>query len=93
MQRTEPISAFTFSGVANNVYQCAQGEGLPKHDHVYPHLTMCVAGQLIVRKEGIERVLRPGDTPLLLKANEWHELEAGEGGATFVNQFESGLQA
>lgn len=73
-----------------NVYHANYGEGLPKHDHVYSHLTMCHSGKCIVRKEGKELVMTKDTQPVNLAANEWHEIEALEDGTVFVNVFSEG---
>jgi quercetin dioxygenase-like cupin family protein len=70
-----------------NVYHANKGEGLPKHEHSYEHLTMVHAGRLIVRKDGRELVMTKETQPVNLLANEWHELEALEDQTVFVNVF------
>jgi hypothetical protein len=73
-----------------NVYHANKGEGLPKHEHVYAHLTMCHSGKCVIRKEGIEKVIDKYTQPINLKAAEWHEIEALEDGTVFVNVFAEG---
>lgn len=70
-----------------NVYHANSGEGLPRHEHVYSHLTMCHAGSIIVRKENRELVMTKNTQPVNLVGNEWHEIEALEDGTVFVNVF------
>lgn len=77
-------------GAAINIYHPNKGEGLPKHEHVYSHLTMCMAGSIIVRKEGKELVMTKDTQPVNLVANEWHEIEALEDNTVFVNVFAEG---
>jgi hypothetical protein len=77
----------TYDGASLNVYHANKGEGLPRHDHIYSHLTMCHAGSCIIRKEGIEKVIDKNTQPINLKAAEWHEIEALEDGTVFVNVF------
>lgn len=77
-------------GTTLNVYHAGRGEGLPKHQHVYSHLTMCHAGKCIVRKEGRELVMTKDTQPVNLVADEWHEIEALEDGTVFVNVFAEG---
>lgn len=74
-------------GVTMNIYHASKGEGLPRHQHTYPHLTMCHAGSCIVRKEGRELVMTKDTQPVNLVADEWHEIEALEDGTVFVNVF------
>lgn len=77
-------------GSALNIYHPNKGEGLPRHEHIYSHLTMCHAGSIIVRKEGRELVMTKDTQPVNLTANEWHEIEALENGTVFVNVFAEG---
>lgn len=85
-----PAHSFVYDGAQLNAYHANKGEGLPRHQHVYAHATMCCAGSLIVRKEGIEKVLTKESKPVNLVANEWHELEAAEDGTVFINVFAEG---
>lgn len=78
---------FTFAGCIHNVYHCAAGEGLPKHDHTYAHATICHAGEIIVRKEGKTVTLTPDSGAVVLVADEWHEIEAVADGTVFENIF------
>lgn len=80
------------SGTTLNIYHANKGEGLPKHDHAYSHLTMCHAGSCIVRKDGRELVITKNSQPVNLVENEWHEIEALEDGTVFVNVFAEGKQ-
>lgn len=83
-----------FSVVENNtrlnIYHADKGEGLPRHEHDFSHLTACHAGSCIVRKEGRELVMTKNTQPVNLVANEWHEIEALEDGTVFVNVFAEG---
>ena len=85
-----PCFVVTQSGTNLNVYHANKGEGLPKHDHAYSHLTMCHAGKCIVRKEGRELIMTKDTQPVNLTAGEWHEIEALEDGTIFVNVFAEG---
>jgi quercetin dioxygenase-like cupin family protein len=75
------------NNTALNVFHANKGQGLPRHDHPYSHLTMCHSGSCIVRKEGRELVMTKDTQPVNLVANEWHEIEALEDGTVFVNVF------
>lgn len=72
------------------VYHANKGEGLPKHEHGYSHLTMCHSGSCMVRKEGRQLLMTKDTRPVNLVENEWHEIEAMEDGTVFVNVFEHG---
>jgi len=72
------------------IYHANKGEGLIKHEHDYPHLTMCHGGSIVIRKEGKEVVRTKDSQPVNLVANEWHEIEALEDGTVFVNVFAEG---
>lgn len=85
-----PNFVVTQDGTTLNVYHPAKGEGLPRHEHKYSHLTMCHAGSIVVRKEGRELVMTKDTQPVNLVANEWHEIEALEDGTVFVNVFAEG---
>jgi hypothetical protein len=85
-----PTYQVTYDGANINVYHANRGEGLPRHDHIYAHLTMCHAGSCVVRKEGIEKIVDKNTQPINLKAAEWHEIEALEDGTVFVNVFAEG---
>ena len=90
MNTVAPRFMATQDGTSLNVYRANKGWGLPKHDHVYSHLTMCHAGSIIVRKGGRELVMTKDTPPVNLVANEWHEVEALEDGAVFDNVFAEG---
>jgi quercetin dioxygenase-like cupin family protein len=85
-----PVHTVTYDGATLNVYHANKGEGLPKHEHTFSHLTMCHAGSCIVRKESRELVMDKTTQPVNLVANEWHEIEALEDGTVFVNVFAEG---
>lgn len=90
MQQLSPRHSVTYDGATVNVYHANKGEGLPRHEHAYAHLTMCHAGSCVVRKEKGQRVIDKNSMPLNLAANEWHEIEALEDGTVFVNVFSEG---
>lgn len=85
-----PYHSFIYNGVVINVYHANKDEGLPRHDHTFPHATFCAAGSCYVRKEGKEVLITKETQPINLKANEWHEIEAAEDGTVFVNVFAEG---
>jgi quercetin dioxygenase-like cupin family protein len=87
-----PTHSFTYDGAVLNIYHANKGEGLPRHEHVYSHATVCHAGSCIMRKEGKELVITKATQPINLKANEWHEIEALEDDTVFVNVFAEGKQ-
>jgi len=87
-----PRHSVTYDGATVNVYHADRGDGLPRHQHMYSHLTMCHVGSCIVRKEGKELVMTKETQPVNLTANEWHEIEALEDGTVFVNMFAEGKQ-
>jgi quercetin dioxygenase-like cupin family protein len=85
-----PVHQVTYDGATLNVYHANKGQGLPRHEHTFAHLTMCHAGSCIIRKEGIEKVITKGTQPINLLANQWHEIEALEDNTVFVNVFAEG---
>lgn len=87
MRLTAPRFSLTQDGTTINIYHAAAGEGLPRHEHDYSHLTICNAGRCVVRKQGRELVMTKDTQPVNLIAGEWHEIEALEDGTVFVNVF------
>lgn len=85
-----PRYQVTQDGTTVAIYHANKGEGLPRHEHVYSHLTICHAGSIAIRKEGKEVVRTKDNQPVNLVANEWHEIEALEDGTVFVNVFAEG---
>lgn len=87
INRIEPTKIYNYNGTSFNVYHANTGQGLPKHDHTFSHLSTCQAGRCIVRKDGKEIILDKYSDPINLVANEWHEIEALEDNTIFVNIF------
>ena len=87
MKMLPPRFVVTQNGTTLNVYHANKGEGLPRHEHLYSHLTMCHSGSCLVRNERRSLVMTKDTQPLNLVANEWHEIEALEDGTVFVNVF------
>lgn len=85
-----PVHQVTYDGATLNVYHANKGQGLPRHEHTFAHLTMCHAGSCIIRKEGIEKVITKDTQPVNLLANQWHEIESLEDNTVFVNVFAEG---
>ena len=85
-----PRFSVTQNGTTLNIFHANKGEGLPRHDHSFAHLSMCHSGSCIVRKEKRELVMTKDTQPVNLVANEWHEIEALEDGTVFVNVFAGG---
>ena len=83
-----PTHFFTYASAQVNVYHADKGEGLPKHEHIYSHATVCHSGKCLVSLEGRSYVIDKNSQPLNLPANEWHEIKALEDGTVFVNIFE-----
>jgi quercetin dioxygenase-like cupin family protein len=69
------------------------GEGHPKHEHDYDHVTLVHSGRLLVttQNNGIFEMTKDSK-PLLFPANQWHELEAMEDGTVFTNVFGLGQE-
>lgn len=85
-----PAHQVTYDGATLNVYHANKGQGLPRHEHSYAHLTMCHAGSCLVTKEGKSLVMTKDTQPVNLVADGWHEIEALEDGTVFVNVFAEG---
>ena len=90
MEMVSPIHDVTYDGATVRVHHANRGQGLPKHQHLYAHLTMCHSGRCVIRKEGRQLVIDKTSQPVNLVANEWHEIEALEDGTVFVNVFSEG---
>jgi len=82
-----PRFSVTQNNTTLNIYHADKGQGLPKHEHLYSHLTICTAGSCIVRKENKSLVMTKDTQPVNLVGNEWHEIEALEDGTVFINVF------
>jgi quercetin dioxygenase-like cupin family protein len=76
---------FSLNGVYMEIYYANKNEGLKKHEHTFPHLTVCIQGSCVIRKEGKQLLVTKDSTPILLKENEWHEIEALEDDTIFMN--------
>ena len=85
-----PRHSFTYDGAQLNVYHANKGEGLPKHEHMYSHATVCHSGSCAVRVEGKELIMTKDTQPVNLSAGKWHEIEALEDNTVFVNVFAEG---
>jgi len=90
VQAVTPVHQVTYDGAVLNIYHANKGQGLPRHEHAYAHLTVCHAGSCMVRKEGRELLMTKMTQPVNLIAAEWHEIEAMEDGTVFVNVFSEG---
>ena len=86
----DPVHQVTYDGAVMRVFHANKGQGLPRHEHNYAHLTMCHSGCCVIRKEGKEYIFTKDTKPANLVANEWHEIEALEDGTVFVNVFAEG---
>jgi quercetin dioxygenase-like cupin family protein len=84
------VHSVTYDGATLNVYHANKGEGIPRHEHAYAHLTMCHAGSCLVTKEGKSLTMTKDTQPVDLIADGWHEIEALEDGTVFVNVFAEG---
>ena len=87
MKPLAPTFVFDVDGCSSQVYHGNVGFGLPKHNHQYSHVTYVASGSIVVRKEGVEKVMDKNSRPVNLKAVEWHEIEVLENETVFVNVF------
>jgi hypothetical protein len=85
-----PAHTFNYKGLTINTYHANKGEGLPKHEHLYSHATMCNSGSCLVSLKGRSYTINKNSQPLDLPANEWHEIMALEDNTVFVNVFAEG---
>ena len=66
-QAITPNHQVTYDGASVNVYHANKGEGLPRHEHAYAHLTMCHSGSCVIRKVVPVEVCEPPPPPPKLK--------------------------
>lgn len=85
-----PVHQVTYEGMTLNVYHANKGQGLPKHEHTFAHLTVCHSGSILVTKEGKSLTMTKDTQPVNLVADGWHEIKALEDGTVFVNVFAEG---
>ena len=85
-----PLHSVNYDIAFIHIFHANKGDGLPRHEHAYAHLTMCHAGSCVVRKENIEVVINKDSKPINLLADGWHEIEALADGTIFVNIFAQG---
>lgn len=85
MKSVQANKDFSLNGVYMEIYYANKNEGLKKHEHTFPHLTVCIQGSCVIRKEGKQLLVTKDSTPILLKENEWHEIEALEDDTIFMN--------
>ena len=90
MNAITPKFTVTQDGATLAVYHANAGEGLPRHEHVFSHLTMCHAGSARISNERRSLVMTKDTQPVNLVAGEWHEIEALEDNTVFVNVFSEG---
>jgi quercetin dioxygenase-like cupin family protein len=90
IQVVTPAHQVTYDGATLNVFHANKGQGLPRHTHLYSHLTMVHAGSCLVTKENKTLTMTKDTQPVNLTGSEWHEIEALEDGTVFVNVFSEG---
>lgn len=90
MRELGPKHSFTVENAVTNIYEGDIGEGLNKHEHLYSHVTYCAKGKILIKKEGKQVELTLSAKPVLLKANEWHEIQILEDATVFINVFAEG---
>lgn len=87
MKPLTPVHTFDVDGCSSQIYHGNTGYGLPKHSHEYSHVTYVASGSIVIRKEGIEKVMDKHSRPVNLTAAEWHEIEVLESDTAFINVF------
>lgn len=85
MTPVSPVHSFSLNKTTVNIYHADKNQGLLKHQHVFPHVTVCLAGRCAIRKENVYVEITKATQPIMLPANEWHEIEALEDGTVFQN--------
>lgn len=83
-----PRFIFTVDGCTINTFHIEKsGEGHPKHEHDYDHVTQVHSGRLLVTTPRGEFVMTKNSKPIVFPAKEWHELEALDDNTVFCNIF------
>lgn len=91
LKQATPRFAFTVNGCTINTFHVNKaGEGHPKHEHRYDHVTQVHTGRLLVTTPNVQFEMTKDTKPIVFPANEWHELEALEDGTVFCNVFAVG---
>jgi hypothetical protein len=87
MQVINKLPTYTYEYLNSTVamYHANKGEGLPRHEHIFAHMSMCCSGRIAVRKENVYVEMDQNHVPVLLKEREWHEIEALEDNTIFIN--------
>ena len=83
-----PRLSFEYQGVRTQIYLGDVGTGLPRHQHTFVNLTVCVQGSVKITKEKSSKIVKANDAAVVLTALEWHELEVLEPNTIFINMFE-----
>jgi quercetin dioxygenase-like cupin family protein len=76
---------FSIGNTMVNIYAANRGEGLPQHEHPYPHITFVTSGACLLKMADRVFTLKGWDQPVELPANKWHEIVAEEDGTIFGN--------
>lgn len=63
------------------------GEGHPKHEHEYDHVTQVHSGRLLVTTPRGSFIMTKDTKPIVFPSKEWHELEAMDDNTIFCNIF------
>ena len=83
-----PTFSFDVNNATINVFTGINaGDGHPKHEHDYDHVTTVTSGRLKVTTPNVSFEMDKNTKPILFPANEWHELEALEDNTSFINVF------
>jgi quercetin dioxygenase-like cupin family protein len=82
-----PKHSFNYDSTTCAVFHANKGEGLPSHEHVYNHGTICLNGSIAIRKDGKEIIATKKNGAFDLLAGAPHEIEALEDNTVFMNIF------
>jgi quercetin dioxygenase-like cupin family protein len=86
-----PRFGFNVDGCTINTFHIDKaGEGHPKHEHDYDHVTQVHSGRLLVTTPNTSFIMDKHTDPIRFPANEWHELEALDDDTVFCNIFALG---
>jgi quercetin dioxygenase-like cupin family protein len=86
-----PRFVFNIDGCTVNTFHIEKaGEGHPKHEHEWNHVTQVHSGRLLVTMANTVFEMTKDTKPINFPANQWHELEALEDNTVFCNIFAVG---
>lgn len=82
-----PQHEMNINNVLFQTFHVNTGEGINSHTHDYSHVTICHAGKIRITKSHVQVEMDKNTPAVMLKGEEWHQIEAIEDNTVFVNVF------